>query len=186
MEPADSSLCSLFLSMESVLRSSFRRSGLFPGHHLPFGMFSWHHFELLNSNEAPGTNTNWKSPRGGMNRPNLKFINFEHTLHSRLGLEINNIEFEEWEIVLLALSCSINADNFGIKLKSMWARELLGREEREETNRVIKINTSEHGDLFPEVRFQGTYSPLRRPKGWVYSNPFPLSIGHLDRLSASS
>jgi hypothetical protein len=28
------------------------------------------------------------------------------------------------------------------------------REEREETNRVVKINTSEHGDLFLEVQFQ--------------------------------
>jgi hypothetical protein len=60
------------------------------------------------------------------------------------------------------------------------------REEREETNRVMKINTNEHDDLFPEVWFQRTYSPLRRPKGRVYSNPFPLSIGHLDWSSASS
>ena len=29
---------------------------------------------------------------GGVNRRNLKIINFEHTLHLRLGLEINNIE----------------------------------------------------------------------------------------------
>ena len=108
-----------------------------------------------------------------VNRRNLKIINFEHALHTGLGLEINNIKFEEREIVLLALSCSINADNFGIKLKSMWARELLGREEREETNRVIKINTSEHGDLFLEVRFQGTYSPLRRPQRPGLFQPFP-------------
>jgi hypothetical protein len=54
-----------------------------------------------------------------VNRRNLKIINFEHALHTGLGLEINNIKFEEREIVLLALSCSINADNFGIKLKSM-------------------------------------------------------------------
>jgi hypothetical protein len=38
------------------------------------------------------------------------------------------------------------------------------REERGETNRVMKINTNEHGDLFPKVRFQGTYSLLRRPQ----------------------
>jgi hypothetical protein len=30
-------------------------------------------------------------------------------------------------------------------------------EERGEINRVMKINTNEHGDLFPEVRCQGTY-----------------------------
>jgi hypothetical protein len=28
------------------------------------------------------------------------------------------------------------------------------REEREETNRVMRINTNEHADLFSEVRFQ--------------------------------
>jgi hypothetical protein len=46
-----------------------------------------------------------------VNRRNLKIINFEHTLHPRLGLEINNSEFGVWKIVLLAMSCSINADN---------------------------------------------------------------------------
>jgi hypothetical protein len=49
----------------------------------------------------------------------LKIINFEHALRTGLGLEINNIEFREGKIVLLAMSCSINADNFGSKLKSM-------------------------------------------------------------------
>jgi hypothetical protein len=33
----------------------------------------------------------------------------------------------------------------------------------EESNRKVMINTNEHNDLFPEVRFQRTYSPLRRP-----------------------
>jgi hypothetical protein len=33
------------------------------------------------------------------------------------------------------------------------SKRTLEREERGETNRV-KINTSEHGDFFPEVRFQ--------------------------------
>jgi hypothetical protein len=48
----------------------------------------------------------------GVNRRNLKIINFEQTLHPRLGLEINNSEFGVWKIVLLAMSFSINADNF--------------------------------------------------------------------------
>jgi hypothetical protein len=43
------------------------------------------------------------------------------------------------------------------------SKKTLEREEREETNQVMKINTNEHGDLFSEVRFQVTYSPLRRP-----------------------
>jgi hypothetical protein len=66
------------------------------------------------------------------------------------------------------------------------SKRTLEREERGETNRVIKINTNEHGDLFPEVQFQGTYSPLRRPLRLDLFNPFRLSIGHLDRLNASS
>jgi hypothetical protein len=48
----------------------------------------------------------------GVNRRNLKIINFEHTLHPRLGLEINNIEFRVQKLVFLAMSCSINVDNF--------------------------------------------------------------------------
>jgi hypothetical protein len=49
----------------------------------------------------------------------VKIINFEHALHPGLGLEINNSEFGVRKIVLLAMSCSIYADNFGSKLKSM-------------------------------------------------------------------
>jgi hypothetical protein len=48
-----------------------------------------------------------------VNRRTLKIINFEHTLYMGLGLEINNCEFRVRKIVLLAMSCSINADNFG-------------------------------------------------------------------------
>jgi hypothetical protein len=55
----------------------------------------------------------------GVNRQNLKIINFEHTLHPGLGLEINNSEFGVRKIVPLAMSFSINADNFGSKLKTM-------------------------------------------------------------------
>ena len=40
-------------------------------------------------------------------------------LHPGLGLEINNCEFRVRKIVLLAMSCSINADNFGSKFKSI-------------------------------------------------------------------
>jgi hypothetical protein len=55
----------------------------------------------------------------GVNRRNLKIINFEHALHPGLGLEINNSEFGVRKIVLLAMSRSINTDNFGSKLKPM-------------------------------------------------------------------
>jgi hypothetical protein len=35
------------------------------GHDLPLGMISRHHFEWLDSNEVLGSDTIWKSPRGG-------------------------------------------------------------------------------------------------------------------------
>jgi hypothetical protein len=54
----------------------------------------------------------------GVNRRNLKIINFDHALHPGLGLEINNSEFGVRKIVF-AMSCSINADNFGSKLKRL-------------------------------------------------------------------
>ena len=114
-----------------------------------------------------------------MNRRNLKIINIEYALDPGLGLEINNSEFGVRKIVLLAMSCSINVDNFGSKLKTMWAREFRGREEIEETNRMVKINTSGHGDLFLEVRFQRTYSPLRRPQRLGLFQPFPSLIRSL-------
>jgi hypothetical protein len=64
-----------------------------------------------------------------MNRRNLKIINFEHALHLRLGLEINNYEFGVRKIVLLAKSCSINANNFGNQLKTMSKRTFSERGE---------------------------------------------------------
>jgi hypothetical protein len=47
----------------------------------------------------------------GVNRQNPKIINFEHELHPGLGLEMSNNEIEVQKRVL-AMSCSINADNF--------------------------------------------------------------------------
>jgi hypothetical protein len=52
-----------------------------------------------------------------VNRRNLKIINFEHELYVGLGLEMSNNEIEVWKRVLHAMSYSINADNFGSKLK---------------------------------------------------------------------
>jgi hypothetical protein len=46
----------------------------------------------------------------GVNRRNLKFINFEHELQPGLGLEISNNKIGVRKRVLLAMSCSINAD----------------------------------------------------------------------------
>jgi hypothetical protein len=52
-----------------------------------------------------------------VNRRNLEIINFEHELYPVLGLEISNNEIGVWKRVLLAMGCSVNADNFGSKLK---------------------------------------------------------------------
>jgi hypothetical protein len=71
------------------------------------------------------------------------------------------------------MSCSINANNFGSKLKNDVSKRNLEREERGETNRIVKINTSGHGDLFSEVWFQRTYSQLRRPQRPSLFKPFP-------------
>jgi hypothetical protein len=65
--------------MESIQRSSSLRLRLFVGDRLPLGVFSRHHFELLDSNEAPAL-IPIESRLEGVNRRNLKIINFEHAL----------------------------------------------------------------------------------------------------------
>jgi hypothetical protein len=65
----------------------------------------------------------------------------------------------------------------GSKLKSILARKLW-REERGQINQV-KINASEHGDLF----YRGSVPKNLVRMSQVYFNPFPLSNGHLDRMS---
>jgi hypothetical protein len=116
----------------------------------------------------------YESRLEGVNRRNLKIINFEHALHSGLGLEINNSEFGVQKIVPLAMSCSINADNFWEQTQNnVVSKRTLEREEREETNQMVKINTSGHNDLFPKVRFQRTYSLLRSAQRLGLFQPFP-------------
>jgi hypothetical protein len=46
----------------------------------------------------------------GVNRRNLKIINFKHELHPGLGLEISNNKFEVQKRVLLTMSCSIDVN----------------------------------------------------------------------------
>jgi hypothetical protein len=84
MEEEDSSLCLWLDSLEWVLPELAAT-----GHDLPLGVISRHHFEWLDSNEAPGFDTNLKSPRGGVDRRKLKFINLKHNYKPRLPLEIN-------------------------------------------------------------------------------------------------
>jgi hypothetical protein len=61
-----------------------------------------------------------------VNRQNLKIINFEHTLYPGLGLEVINNEYGVRKIVLLAMSCSINVDNFGSQLKRIVSKRTIG------------------------------------------------------------
>jgi hypothetical protein len=49
----------------------------------------------------------------------VKIISFEHELHPGLGLEISNNKFGVWKRALLAMSCSIDADDFRSKLKKI-------------------------------------------------------------------
>jgi hypothetical protein len=60
----------------------------------------------------------------------------------------------------------------GANSKRLLARELRERVE-EESNRKVMIITNEHNDLFPEVRFQRTYSWLRRSHRPGLFQPFP-------------
>jgi hypothetical protein len=48
-----------------------------------------------------------------VNRRNQKIINFEHELHPGFVLEISSDEFRVWKRVFLAMSCSIDVDDFG-------------------------------------------------------------------------
>jgi hypothetical protein len=73
----------------------------------------------------------------------------------------------------------------GANPKRLKAREIRERGD-EESNRKIMINTNEHNDLFPDVRFRRTYSPLRRPRRSGLFQPFLSLNGHLDQLSYSS
>jgi hypothetical protein len=54
MEEEDSSFYLLPDSLDGVLPNC----GLVTSHYLPLGVFSQHHFELLDSNEAPDFDTN--------------------------------------------------------------------------------------------------------------------------------
>jgi hypothetical protein len=71
----------------------------------------------------------------GLNRRNLKIINFEHALHPGLWLEINNLEFGVRKLVPLAMSCSINADNFWEQTQNNMSKGLLERERGEGRNK---------------------------------------------------
>jgi hypothetical protein len=80
---------------------------------------SWLHLvETIEEEKREDTRASLASPgecrlEGGVNRRDLKIINFEHAPHPGLGLETNNNEYRVRKIVLIAMSCSINADNLG-------------------------------------------------------------------------
>jgi hypothetical protein len=111
----------------------------------------------------------------GVNRRNLKFINFKHTLGSGLALELNSSQ----KNVSLAKSCSKNADDVWEPTQINTSKETLERENKSNENQ------SEWTRWFVLPRF-GSKEPSPSwggHKDRVYFNPFPLSNGHLDRVS---
>jgi hypothetical protein len=75
-----------------------------------------------------------------VNRRELKIINFEHELHSGLELEISNNEIGVRKRVLLAMSCSINVDDFGSCWNSLTRGQLSSNRGRMGNN-LMPINT---------------------------------------------
>ena len=65
-----------------------------------------------------------------MNRRNLKFINFKHTLRSGLALELNSSQ----KNVSLARSCSKNADDVWEPTQINISKETLERENKSNEN----------------------------------------------------
>jgi hypothetical protein len=74
-----------------------------------------------------------------VNRRNLKFINFKHTLRPRLALELNSSQRN----VSLAKTCSKSVDDVWEQTQIYTSKETLERE-----NKSMRIKTSEHDDLF--------------------------------------
>jgi hypothetical protein len=72
----------------------------------------------------------------------------------------------------LAMSFSINADNFW-ELTQTNVSKRTSSERGEKTNQIVKIDTNGYSDLFLEVRFQRTYSLLRRPQRSGLFQHFP-------------
>jgi hypothetical protein len=82
-----------------------------------------------------------------VNRRNLKFINFKHTLRPRLALELNLSQNN----VSLAKSCSRNVDDVWEPTQINTSKETLEREKiKRESKRVSTMI------CFTEVRFQRT------------------------------
>jgi hypothetical protein len=65
-----------------------------------------------------------------MNRRNLKFVNFKHTLRPGLALELNSSQ----KNVSLAKSCSKNADDVWEPTQINTSKETLERENKSNEN----------------------------------------------------
>jgi hypothetical protein len=103
-------------------------------------------------------------------RQNLKIINFEHKLHSRLALERVWTKSECGRVVL-ATSYSINADNSRSQLKTISSKRT---NERGEKKQIEKSNQRKHTVIcFPRFHFEECTSPLRSPLRTGLFQPFP-------------
>jgi hypothetical protein len=74
-------------------------------------MFKTYNIKVLL--QTIGSEVLYESRLVGVNRRNLKIINFEHELHLGLGLEISDNEIRVRKRVLLATSCSIKRMTLG-------------------------------------------------------------------------
>jgi hypothetical protein len=95
------------------------------------------------------------------------------------------------KIVSLAMSCSINADNFWEQTQNDVSKRTLEREERGETSRMVKMNTSGHGEGRNKSNGEDEYKWTRRfvSRGSVPKNLLPSEVatkaGSISTLSLS-
>jgi hypothetical protein len=103
---------------------------------------------------------------------NLDIINFKHKLHLEVALEqvIMKSECGKWFSLprIARLMCG-----FTLGATEKDKQENFRERGEEESNHKVMVNINEHDNLFPEVRFRRTYSPLRMPCRSGLFQPFP-------------
>jgi hypothetical protein len=123
----------------------------------------------------------WKSPRGRVNSRNLKIINFEYAPHLGLGLEISSKCGRLFLLLWVAQAMQITLGANSKQYEQRNFKEMRGEKQIEW--RSTQVNTV---ICFPRFGSKEPSTCWGGHTGRVYSNHFPLSIGHLDRSNASS
>jgi hypothetical protein len=117
-----------------------------------------------------------KVAKRGVNRRNLKFINFKHVLRPELALELNRSLRDSFPCLELLNQC-------GKRLGANSNQYEQGNFRERKEGKQIKWRSMQVNTVICLPRFGSKELSLRwgGHKGRVYSNPFPLSIGHTDR-----